>query len=100
MPKIVALTRVFIVLDQDDQKMLTVHMTNPVSHGTITGKKVQIIFSSEHDIQTALTRVFKEMLQTAPVNTYGINTSWSSLHFPLSYCLFLISFFLFVLRRQ
>lgn len=52
--------------DRDDQKILTINMMNPISHGKITGKKVQIIFSSEHDIQTALTRVFEEKLQQAP----------------------------------
>ncbi|XDV47171.1 hypothetical protein PO909_016871 [Leuciscus waleckii] len=44
----------------DDQKILAVHMSTPISHGEITGKMVKIIFSSEHNIQTALTRVFAE----------------------------------------
>ncbi|XP_077100428.1 synaptonemal complex protein 2-like [Siphateles boraxobius] len=49
----------------DDQKILAVHMSTPISHGEITGKIVKIIFSSEHNIQTALTRVFAEKPQPA-----------------------------------
>ncbi|XP_073669183.1 synaptonemal complex protein 2-like [Paramisgurnus dabryanus] len=52
--------------DHDDQKILTVNMINPVSHGKLTGQMVKIIFSSEHNIQTALTRVFAEKIQHAP----------------------------------
>jgi len=40
-------------------------MSTPISHGEITGKIVKIIFSLEHNIQTALTRVFAEKPQPA-----------------------------------
>ncbi|XP_056090710.1 synaptonemal complex protein 2-like [Rhinichthys klamathensis goyatoka] len=49
----------------DDQKIVAVHMSTPISHGEITGKMVKIIFSLEHNIQTALTRVFAEKPQPA-----------------------------------
>lgn len=52
-------------LESDDQKILAVHMSTPISHGEITGKMVKILFSSEHNIQTALTRVFAEKPQPA-----------------------------------
>ncbi|XP_056593648.1 synaptonemal complex protein 2-like [Triplophysa dalaica] len=52
--------------DRDGQKILTVNMMNPISNGKITGQKVEIIFSSEPHIQTALTRVFEEKLQPGP----------------------------------
>ncbi|XP_048031261.1 synaptonemal complex protein 2-like isoform X2 [Megalobrama amblycephala] len=48
----------------DDQKILSVHMSTPISHGEITGKMVKIIFSSEHNIQTALKKVFAEKPQS------------------------------------
>ncbi|KAG1953752.1 synaptonemal complex protein [Pimephales promelas] len=49
----------------DDQKIVVFHMSTPISHGEITGKIVKIIFSLEHNIQTALTRVFAEKPQPA-----------------------------------
>ncbi|XP_051538997.1 synaptonemal complex protein 2-like isoform X2 [Myxocyprinus asiaticus] len=52
--------------EQGDHKILTIHMIIPVCHGEITGKMVQIIFGLEHNIQTALTRVFEEKPQPAP----------------------------------
>ncbi|KAK9953513.1 hypothetical protein ABG768_017500 [Culter alburnus] len=51
--------------ERDDQKILSVHMSTPISHGEITGKMVKIIFSSEHNIQTALKKVFAEKPQSA-----------------------------------
>ncbi|XP_051737825.1 synaptonemal complex protein 2-like isoform X2 [Ctenopharyngodon idella] len=51
--------------ERDDQKILSVHMSTPIFHGEITGKMVKIIFSSEHNIQTALTKVFAEKPQSA-----------------------------------
>lgn len=54
-----------IALERDDQKILSVHMSTPISHGEITGKMVKIIFSSEHNIQTALKKVFAEKPQSA-----------------------------------
>ncbi|XP_072535099.1 synaptonemal complex protein 2-like [Salminus brasiliensis] len=42
----------------DDRKLLSVHMSVPVSHGNLTGKMVQIAFESKHDIQTAVEKVF------------------------------------------
>lgn len=66
---------VLIALDRDGQKILTVNMMNPISNGKITGQKVEIIFSSEPHIQTALTRVFEEKLQPGPVNTFNIHTA-------------------------
>ncbi|XP_058232448.1 synaptonemal complex protein 2-like isoform X2 [Hemibagrus wyckioides] len=41
-----------------DQKILSIHMSLPVSHGKITGKRVQITFHCRHDIQTALNKVY------------------------------------------
>jgi len=52
-------------LECDDQKIVVFHMSTPISHGEITGKIVKIIFSLEHNIQTALTRVFAEKPQPA-----------------------------------
>ncbi|XP_060718019.1 synaptonemal complex protein 2-like isoform X3 [Tachysurus vachellii] len=43
-----------------EQKILSVHMSLPVSHGKITGKMVQITFDCRHDIQTALKKVYAE----------------------------------------
>ncbi|KAK7118146.1 hypothetical protein R3I94_021848 [Phoxinus phoxinus] len=58
LPKDVA--NMYELQECDDQKILVVHMSTPISHGEITGKMVKIIFSSELNIQTALTRVFGE----------------------------------------
>ncbi|ROL51088.1 Synaptonemal complex protein 2-like [Anabarilius grahami] len=49
---------IYDLQERDDQKILSVHMSTPISHGEITGKMVKIIFSSEHNIQTALKKVF------------------------------------------
>uniref|UniRef100_A0A8C1T9Z7 Synaptonemal complex protein 2-like n=1 Tax=Cyprinus carpio TaxID=7962 RepID=A0A8C1T9Z7_CYPCA len=51
-----------------DQKILEVHMSTPLSHGEITGKIVKIIFSAEHNIQTALTRVFPDKPQSSSLS--------------------------------
>ncbi|KAK3515567.1 hypothetical protein QTP70_024592 [Hemibagrus guttatus] len=44
--------------DCGDQKILSIHMSLPVCHGKITGKRVQITFHCRHDIQTALNKVY------------------------------------------
>ncbi|KAA0705004.1 Synaptonemal complex protein 2-like [Triplophysa tibetana] len=56
----------YTLQERDEQEILTVNMMNPISNGKITGQKVEIIFSSDPNIQTALTRVFEEKLQPAP----------------------------------
>ncbi|XP_051969884.1 synaptonemal complex protein 2-like [Xyrauchen texanus] len=57
--------KLYDLQEHDDHKILTIHMIIPVCHGEITGKIVKIIFGLEHNIQTALTRVFEEKPQTA-----------------------------------
>uniref|UniRef100_A0A672QR08 Synaptonemal complex protein 2 Spt16M-like domain-containing protein n=1 Tax=Sinocyclocheilus grahami TaxID=75366 RepID=A0A672QR08_SINGR len=62
----------------DDQKILEVHMSTPLSHGEITGKIVKIIFSAEHNIQTALTRVFPDKPQSSSVSKEALQLGDSS----------------------
>uniref|UniRef100_A0A4W5NCH4 Synaptonemal complex protein 2 Spt16M-like domain-containing protein n=1 Tax=Hucho hucho TaxID=62062 RepID=A0A4W5NCH4_9TELE len=56
----------FSVCDCDDQTILTVHMSNPITYCMTKGKIVQIIFDSKHDILDAAQRVFesKRLLQS------------------------------------
>ncbi|XP_041735011.1 synaptonemal complex protein 2-like [Coregonus clupeaformis] len=58
----------FSVCDCDDQTILTVHLSNPITHRMTKGKIVQIIFDSKHDILDAAQRVFesKRLLQSVP----------------------------------
>ncbi|CAB1349711.1 unnamed protein product [Coregonus sp. 'balchen'] len=49
----------FSVCDCDDQTILTVHLSNPITHRMTKGKIVQIIFDSKHDILDAAQRVFE-----------------------------------------
>ncbi|XP_076869625.1 synaptonemal complex protein 2-like [Brachyhypopomus gauderio] len=44
--------------ESDDWKILSIHMSLPVTHGAVIGNMVQITFDSQHDIQTAVKRVF------------------------------------------
>ncbi|XP_035382334.1 synaptonemal complex protein 2-like [Electrophorus electricus] len=44
--------------ESDDQKTLIIHMSLPVTHGDVSDKMVLITFDSQHDIQTALEKVF------------------------------------------
>ncbi len=57
-----------IALEHDDRKILEVQMGTPLSHGEITGKIVKIIFSAEHNIQTAMTKVFPDKPQSSSVS--------------------------------
>ncbi|XP_027028493.1 synaptonemal complex protein 2-like isoform X2 [Tachysurus fulvidraco] len=52
-----------------EQKILSVHMSLPVSHGKITGKMVQITFDCRHDIQTALKKVYAGGAELQPMDT-------------------------------
>ncbi|ROL51079.1 Synaptonemal complex protein 2-like [Anabarilius grahami] len=61
--------------ERDDQKILSVHMSTPISHGEITGKMVKIIFSSEHNIQTALKKVFAEKPLSASASKVVLEVS-------------------------
>ncbi|KAG9283537.1 synaptonemal complex protein 2-like [Astyanax mexicanus] len=42
----------------DDRKLLSIHMSHPVSHGNMIGKMVQIAFDSKYDILTAVEKVY------------------------------------------
>ncbi|XP_026121037.1 synaptonemal complex protein 2-like isoform X1 [Carassius auratus] len=57
-----------------DQKILEVHMNTPLSHGEMTGKIVKILFSAEHNIQTALTRVFPDKLQSSSASKEALQS--------------------------
>nr|XP_029516969.1 synaptonemal complex protein 2-like isoform X1 [Oncorhynchus nerka] len=56
----------FSVCDCDNQTILTVHLSNPLTYRMTKGKMVQIIFDSKHDILDAAKRVFesKRLLQS------------------------------------
>ncbi|XP_058621196.1 synaptonemal complex protein 2-like isoform X3 [Onychostoma macrolepis] len=60
--------------EHDDRKILEVHMSTPLSHGEITGKIVKIIFSAEHHIQTAMTKVFPDKPQSSSVSKEALQT--------------------------
>ncbi|XP_038853147.1 synaptonemal complex protein 2-like [Salvelinus namaycush] len=49
----------FSVCDCDNQTILTVHLSNPLTYRMTKGKMVQIIFDSKHDILDAAKRVFE-----------------------------------------
>ncbi|XP_059390555.1 synaptonemal complex protein 2-like [Carassius carassius] len=57
-----------------DQKILEVHMNTPLSHGEMTGKIVKILFSAEHNIQTALTRVFPDKPQSSSASKEALQS--------------------------
>ncbi|XP_049319621.1 synaptonemal complex protein 2-like [Astyanax mexicanus] len=42
----------------DDRKLLSIHMSHPVSHGNMIGKMVQIAFDAKYDILTAVEKVY------------------------------------------
>uniref|UniRef100_A0A671REQ6 Synaptonemal complex protein 2-like n=2 Tax=Sinocyclocheilus anshuiensis TaxID=1608454 RepID=A0A671REQ6_9TELE len=69
---------VYDLQECDDQKILEVHMSTPLSHGEITGKIVKIIFSAEHNIQTALTRVFPDKPRSSSVSKEALQLGDSS----------------------
>ncbi|XP_016398079.1 synaptonemal complex protein 2-like isoform X2 [Sinocyclocheilus rhinocerous] len=69
---------VYDLQECDDQKILDVHMSTPLSHGEITGKIVKIIFSAEHNIQTALTRVFPDKPRSSSVSKEALQLGDSS----------------------
>lgn len=52
--------------DCDNQTILTVHLSNPLTYRMTKGKMVQIIFDPKHDILDAAKRVFgsKRLLVT------------------------------------
>ncbi|XP_036799928.1 synaptonemal complex protein 2-like isoform X6 [Oncorhynchus mykiss] len=56
----------FSVCDCDNQTILTVHLSNPLTYRMTKGKMVQILFDSKHDILDAAKRVFesKRLLQS------------------------------------
>ncbi|XP_029611457.1 synaptonemal complex protein 2-like isoform X5 [Salmo trutta] len=56
----------FSVCDCDNQTILTVHLSNPLTYRMTKGKMVQIIFDPKHDILDAAKRVFesKRLLQS------------------------------------
>ncbi|XP_043082152.1 synaptonemal complex protein 2-like isoform X4 [Puntigrus tetrazona] len=60
--------------EHNDQKILEVHMSTPLSHGEITGKTVKIIFSAEHNIETAMTKVFPDKPESSSVSKEAVQT--------------------------
>ncbi|TRY91051.1 hypothetical protein DNTS_035774 [Danionella cerebrum] len=49
---------VYDLQEINGEKILIIHVKTPVSHGGISGKIIKISFSSEHNVQTALNKVF------------------------------------------
>ncbi|CDQ67220.1 unnamed protein product [Oncorhynchus mykiss] len=80
----------FSVCDCDNQTILTVHLSNPLTYRMTKGKMVQILFDSKHDILDAAKRVFEsKRLLAMPysslshskvyvqMTSHRYNTSWN-----------------------